>query len=418
MKRRFLLAFITLIALLLMIGCSKINKINNQPTKPDNEDTNPSEENDPRLTSDGDPVKDQISGMTLDEKIGQMVMSGVDGYTISDTTIDMIKNYHVGGFIILGENIKSANQLLDLVNSLKTANSGNNIPLLLSIDEEGGRIDRMPGEFKRLPANKDVGKVNNSEFSYKLGSIISEELNSFGFNMDFAPVLDINSNPNNPVIGDRSFGSDPDKVAKLGIMTMKGIGSGKIIPVVKHFPGHGDTSMDSHVGLPSLNHDIKRLEDFELIPFAQAIKSQADAIMVAHILLPKIDPKYPASMSKTIINDILREDLNFDGVVITDDMTMGAVTKNYNIGDAAVKSVNAGSDIILVCHGYDNEVSVVNVLKKAVQNGIITEERVNQSVYRILRLKGKYEINSKTVESIDISRINSKITGILKAYME
>lgn len=364
-----------------------------------------------------DPIKDQIDGMTLDEKIGQMVMSGVDGYTISDTTLKLINDYHVGGFIILGGNVKDANQLLQLVNSLKTANSSS-IPMFLSVDQEGGRVDRMPPEIKRLPTNEAVGGVNNSGFSYKLGGIIADELNAFGFNMDFAPVLDINSNPKNPVIGDRSFGANPDIVTKLGIQTMKGIESGNIISVVKHFPGHGDTSVDSHVGLPLVNNDMERLKSFELIPFGQAIDENVDAVMVAHILLPKIDPKYPSSMSKKIITDTLRGDLSFGGVVITDDMTMGAITKNYNIGDAAVTSVNAGSDIVLVCHGYDEEVSVIDALKKAVQDGTISEERIDQSVYRILKLKQKYGISDKTVKSIDTAGLNSKISKLLSTYMK
>lgn len=401
---------------LLMLGCGK-SKIVKSTTSPKG-NTSLVMQNNTNQPTLVDPIKHQIDGMTLNEKIGQMVMSGVDGYKIGDTTIKMLKNYHVGGFIIMGDNVQNAKQLRSLVNSLKTTNSKSPIPLFLSTDQEGGRVERMPPEIKRLPTNKAIGGVNNSEFSYKLGSIIAEELNSFGFNMDFAPVLDINSNPNNPVIGDRSFGSNPEAVTKLGIQTMKGIMAGNIIPVVKHFPGHGDTSVDSHVGLPLVNNNIKRLKSFEFIPFVQAIKNKVDAIMIAHILLPKIDSKYPASMSKTIITNILRKDLNFAGVVITDDLTMGAITKNYSIGIAAVKAINAGADIVLVCHGYNNEVAVVEALKKAVSTGGITKDRLNESLYRILKLKQKYKINSKTVKPIVISNINNKISNILKVYMK
>lgn len=369
-------------------------------------------------TSEIDPIRKQLSGMSIDEKIGQMVMSGVDGYNLGDNTVRMIKDYHVGGFIILGENVKNANQLLRLVNSLKNANSKNKTPLFLSLDQEGGRIDRMPPEFKRLPTNLQIGKIGVSRFSYAMGGILSDELNAFGFNMDFAPVLDINSNPNNPVIGDRSFGDDPDLVTRLGIQTMNGIKSGNIIPVAKHFPGHGDTSVDSHKGLPSVNSDMQRLKNFELIPFAAAVKNNADAVMVAHILLKKIDPKYPASMSKAIITDVLRGDMKFDGVVITDDMTMGAISQNYDIGDAAVVSVQAGADIVLVCHVYENELSAVNALKRAVRDGSLTERRIDESVYRILKLKSKYNVSGKAVKSCDIAKINAKIGDLLAAYMK
>ncbi|KPU44769.1 beta-hexosaminidase precursor [Oxobacter pfennigii] len=424
MLNRYILLIILFITLIFMAGCSTGEKSNDiaggggetvQPAKPDGKDLKPSIQ--PSPTPVIDTIKAELEKMTLDEKIGQMVISGVDGYSISNTTVKLIEDYHVGGFIILGENVKSTNQLLDMVNSLKARNAANKIPLFLSIDQEGGRIDRMPADFKRLPANKAIGAVGSEEFSYNIGKIISQELNAFGFNMDFAPVLDINSNPKNPIIGDRSFGGSADIVTILGIQTMKGIGSGGIIPVVKHFPGHGDTLVDSHVGLPAVYNDIERLKSFELVPFTQAVKDEVDAVMVAHILLPEIDPQYPSSMSKIIITDILRKDLNFDGVVITDDMTMGAITKNYDIGDASVKSVSAGSDIILVCHVFDNEVAVINSLKMAVQNGTLSEERINQSIYRILKLKDKYKINDNKIDSIDVESINNKIDSILKIYM-
>lgn len=411
---------ILLMASIYLLGCGNGSKLN------DSDDRNskivppeePVKDNTEAPTHENDPIKDQIDRMTMDEKIGQMVMSEVEGYTISNNTMKLIKDYHVGGFIILGENVRDGNQLLSLINSLKTTNIESKIPLFLSIDQEGGRVDRLGAIFGLLPASKVIGKVNSKDFSFNIGSLISSELNSLGLNMDFAPVLDINSNPNNPVIGDRSFGSTSDIVTKLGIETMKGIQSGNVISVVKHFPGHGDTSVDSHVGLPSVNNDIKRLNSFELVPFTEAIKNGTDAVMVAHILLTKIDPKYPSSMSKTIITDMLRKDLNFDGVVITDDMTMGAITKNYNIGDAAVKSVNAGCDIVLVCHLYDNVTAVIDALKDGVHDGTITEDRVNQSVYRILKLKKKYMINDKTMKSIDASIINNKIKSILDSYMK
>jgi beta-N-acetylhexosaminidase len=416
--------FISIIIILLLIlvpGCSKESKLNSQNNKSKPSEVKENIGKPSQVTQTPipvDPIKQEISNMTLDEKIGQMVMCGIDGYTINNSTVKLIKNYHVGGIIILGENVKSSTQLLSLLNSLKTTNLNNKTPLFLSIDQEGGRVDRMPPEFIKLPDNKKIGKVNSSKFSYKIGQIIAEELKSFGFNMDFAPVLDINSNPKNPVIGNRSFGSNPQIVTKLGIETMKGIKSGGIISCVKHFPGHGDTSTDSHVGLPIVDHDLKRLKSFELIPFDNAVRNNVDAIMAAHILLPKIDAKYPSSMSKTIITDVLRDNLKYNGVVITDDMTMGAVTKNYDIGSAAVVSFNAGCDIILVCHGYDNEVTVINSLKKAVQNGTIKEERVNESLYRILKLKEKYKLKDKTVKSIDVSSINNKIKSILNSYIK
>lgn len=364
-----------------------------------------------------DPLKEKVKEMTLDEKIGQMLIVGFDGYDVNENTKKLIENHFIGGLILYDNNIKSPTQLLALINSLKTTNSKNKAPLFISVDEEGGRVTRMPKEFKKFPSNKLIGSVNNNDFSYGVGSIIGEELKSFGYNMDFAPVLDINSNRKNPVIGDRSFGSNEKIVSELGVQTMKGIQSQDVIPVVKHFPGHGDTSVDSHLGLPVVNNDIDRLKNFEFVPFKEAISNGADVVMIGHILLPKIDPDNPSSLSKMIISDILRKQLSFNGVVVTDDMTMGAIAKNYNIGDAAVKSVNAGSDVILIAHGYDTEVSAINALKKAVEDKTISKERIDESVYRILKLKSKYNLNNDLINSFNVDRINNKISSTLNTYL-
>ncbi len=361
-----------------------------------------------------DPILQELYTMTLDEKIGQMLIVGFDGYAVNEPVRSMIRNYHVGGIILYSYNVESPSQLLALVNTLKSVNSVNRIPLFISVDEEGGRVSRMPAALKKFPSNAVIGSKNNGELSYKIGYTLARVIRAFGFNMDFAPVLDINSNPANPVIGDRSFGANPQIVSELGVQTMKGIQAGGVIPVIKHFPGHGDTSVDSHVGLPVVNNDLNRLKSFELVPFAEAVRNGADAVMVAHILLNKIDPANPSSLSRTIITDILRNQLHFTGVVITDDMTMGAIVQNYDLGNAAVKAVNAGSDIVLVSRGYENEVKVFNALKNAVQNGTIPGQRVNDSVYRILRLKRKYRLNDAATPSVDVNKINNEISAVLQ----
>lgn len=404
-----LMLSLLLLSGLFLAGCNSLNpSISPIPnTRSNNEGIEPQ-------IIEIDVIKNKVEAMSLDEKVGQLVVVGFDGYTMSDNINSLIKENKVGGVILFSKNVENSNQLVRLTNSIKTSNAQNKIPLFISVDEEGGRVSRMPTEIKKLPSNKVIGKKNDGDFSYSIGKIIGEELKAFGFNMDFAPVMDINSNPANSVIGDRSFGNNVDIVNKLGIKTMEGIMDSNIIPVVKHFPGHGDTFVDSHVGLPIVNKDLTQLNNFELIPFNEAIKNNVDAIMVSHILLNKLDVDFPASMSKVIITDILRGNLKFQGVVITDDMTMGAIIKNYDIGDASVKSINAGSDLILVCHDFDNELKVINSLKAAVQNNIITEERLNESVYRILKLKEKYTINNDTVNSPDIDGLNNKIEALLK----
>ncbi|WP_299512025.1 beta-N-acetylhexosaminidase [uncultured Rummeliibacillus sp.] len=357
-----------------------------------------------------------VSKMSLEEKIGQMILAGISGTTMDANTKKLVNQFHIGGIIFYKNNFNTPAQTIQLVNQLKTENSSR-IPLFLSTDQEGGRVTRLPGGLTNFPTNEQIGKVNNREFSYKIGTLLGRELKEFGLNLDFAPVLDINSNPNNPVIGDRSFGNNLEIVSELGIQTMKGIQSQNVIPTIKHFPGHGDTSVDSHLDLPIVNKSLKELKELELIPFERAIDDGADVVMVAHILLPKLDKTNPASMSKAIMTDLLRNKLSFNGVIITDDMTMGAITEHFDIGKAAVESVKAGSDIILVGHNYDNVVKIIASLKRAVQNGEISEQRLNESADRIIQLKRKYNINDKKVKNPNINEINNSINSLLKNYL-
>lgn len=366
-------------------------------------------------TETTDPIKEQISAMTLDDKIGQMVLMGLDGTTMGAKTKEMIATYHVGGFILYKDNITGASQAVKLLNQLKAANHAKAAPLWLSIDQEGGKVSRMPAEFIQLPPAADVGRANDLDYTYQIGQTLGMEVRSLGFNMDFAPVLDINSNPNNPVIGNRSFGSNPEIVITHGMETMKAIQSTQVAAVVKHFPGHGDTKVDSHLDLPVVNKNIKELEAFELLPFVEAIRQDADAIMIAHLLIPQVDDKYPASLSKKLITILLRGKLGFDGVIITDDMTMGGITKHYNIGEAAVKSIQAGSDIILVGHEYDKQLAVLKALKKSAQAGAITKDMLDQRVYRILSLKKKYQLKDSAIKTVDVKAVNRQIRAALNA---
>ena len=419
--KSFFLCIIYCLLSILLIGCSAVRQIeDNSNILSDQSEHFSDDESETENSSDAsqteDAIKAQIEKMTLKEKIGQMVMVGLEGYTVDDKAQVFIDDYKVGGFILFGKNIKNTEQLLDLTNELKLKNKNNSIPLFLSIDEEGGRISRLPSELKKMPSNRIVGSKDDPNLSYKIGITIAKQISSLGFNMNFAPVMDIDSNPANPVIGDRSFGPDEKIVSELGTQTMKGMMSKDIVPVVKHFPGHGDTLEDSHLGLPTVKKSLQQLLEFEIVPFEKAVNSGADAVMVAHILYEKIDAEYPSTLSKNIIDGILRKRLRFDGLVITDDMTMGAITKNFDIARAAILSINAGSDIVLVCHGYDNGAKVLNAVKQAVEKGEISEERINQSMYRILKIKNKYKLSDEKIESINISDINKEADKILDYF--
>lgn len=395
------LLMICSLIMLFFIGCSRRSV--------QEEDNNSSENN--NEVEEVDKIKDKVGSMSLEEKIGQLFIVGFEGEEINDEIVDLVKNQKVGGLIYFSRNIVDSNQIINLNNAIKDIEK--DIPLFISVDEEGGLVSRVPEEFVKLPSSGYIGQFNDENISYNVGKIIAKELNSLGFNMDFAPVLDIDSNPNNTVIGERAFGNNSEIVSRLGIKTMEGIKDGKIIPVVKHFPGHGDTDVDSHYGLPIVKKTLEELENLEFIPFKNAIDNGADVVMISSIILESIDNEYPATMSKKVTTDILRDRLGFDGVIATDDMTMGAIVDNYNLADAVIMSINAGSDLVLVCHGYDDIINSILAVKDAVNSKIISEEKIDESVYRILKLKDKYNVNNKAIgNDIDIEGINSEIKSL------
>jgi beta-N-acetylhexosaminidase len=320
----------------------------------------------------------------------------------------------LGAVIITQKGSRDLEPVIGIINEYKKLSK---FPLLLYMDAECGIRDMF--NFGTIfPSLMALGATRSKELAYKMGYIIGKEASAIGISMASNPVLDINNNPDNPIINTRAFSDNVELVIDLAGEYIKGIQEAGVIPNGKHFPGHGDTSVDSHFALPVVNHDLERLKNFELVPFENAIENDADAVMVAHILLKKIDPNFPSSLSKAVITDLLRYDLRFNGVVITDDMTMDAILKNYNLGDAAVTSVNAGADIILVCHGYERQIEVLNSLKKAVEDGKLTEDRIDESLYRILKLKQKYNLSDDAIDSFNIEDINNKISFLIKKYVK
>ncbi|BDE88819.1 glycoside hydrolase family 3 [Oscillospiraceae bacterium] len=363
-----------------------------------------------------DPLAEQLAAMTVEEKVGQLLIGGFEGTEIGDQATRLVQEYQVGGLILYGRNIAGAGQLVTLTNGLKALN-GDGIPLFLSIDQEGGGVDRMPPEVRRTPGAYCVGQTGSVPAAQSYGDVLAAECAAFGLNLDFAPVLDVWSNPGNTVIGQRAFSADARTVAGLGPAAARRMMDQGIIPAVKHFPGHGDTAVDSHVGLPVVDKSPEELEETELIPFRAAIQSagtdgQVPAVMVAHILLTQLDPERPASLSPAVVTGLLREELGFAGAVLTDDLTMGAVTQSYGLGEAAVLAVEAGCDILLVCHGQDSVPAVRTALLEAVASGRITAERLDESVYRILRLKTEYALTNEPVSPPDLEALNAQIGAV------
>lgn len=393
-----------------------------EPSKPEQPTTGagqtpPTEEKPP--TQEAPPksaIEKQLERMSLNEKLGTMIIAGIDGTKADARAQRMIAQQHVGGVIFYKDNVTTPSGVSAYVNQLKTWNKGNLSPLLVTVDEEGGRVERLPG-LVPFPSGKAVGDTGDAAYAGRIGHLLGEASKAMGFNVDFAPVLDINSNPNNPVIGDRSFGATSDRVTKMGLAVMEGLRAEKVVPVVKHFPGHGDTSVDSHLELPIVYKSLSQLKAFEWRPFQKAIDDKADVVMIAHILFPKLDAKWPASLSKRVITDELRGTLGFKGVVITDDLTMGAIAKHYGMGEAAVQAVKAGSDIVLVAHEYSNVDAVLAAFKKSISKGEISEKRINESVLRILALKERYKLSDAKVKAVpELKAINDAIRSEKAAH--
>lgn len=426
-KNKFIFIFVILLSLLL--SCKKIDNevagkgghIENQNIEDDamskNDDVeNIDKEENIDEINDIDELELKINEMTVDEKIGQLIISGFEGSSISDEVKSLISDYKVSGFILFSRNIKSIEQTKQLLNELKYENSNNTYPLFLSVDEEGGRVKRMPSEYITLPTALEVGKKDSEIISRRFGEILGERVKSLGFNLDFAPVLDIFSNSENTVIGDRAFGKNAESVINNSIFVMEGIREKNIIPSAKHFPGHGDTSIDSHLSLPKVEKTLEELRLFELQPFEYAIENNVEMIMIAHILYPYIDENYPSSMSSEIIDNILRDELGYSGVIISDDMTMGAIIENYTVEEATLQFLKAGGDISLICHGEQNTINAINGIKKAVERGEISKEKLDEKVYRILELKEDYNLEDKIIDKVDIESLKKITTEFLEEF--
>ena len=331
-------------------------------------------------------VEEQLENMTLEEKIGQMLIVSDEKTEVDEELLNRLNEIKPGGYILFSENFESYEQASKLITDI---NSTSKKPMFISTDQEGGRVQRIKTltdvEATIIPPMYQLGLTNDTTLAYEVGRVVGEELRAFNINMDFAPVLDIYSNPLNTVIGNRSFGSTPELVSKMAIPFAQGLESTGIISVYKHFPGHGDTAIDSHNELPVINKTKEELMNLELKPFIEAINNDADIIMVGHLAVPALtNDTTPASLSKEIITDFLKEELEFDGLVITDALNMKALTNEYTEEEIYINAINAGVDILLM---PDFDTDTIDIIENAVLKGEITEDEINDSVEKILELK-------------------------------
>ena len=430
MTKRNLLAGLLLVVFVLTGGCAARPA---QPTDTPAAETTPAAAPSPTPTPEPtptpDPIAEAVAAMSTEQKVSQLLVAGIEGTQLGQDAVQAVQDYQVGGVILFGRNVESAGQLAELTNGLKDLN-GDYTPLFLCVDQEGGRVDRMPPEVERTPSAWSVGQTLDTEgVGAAYGALLAEECAAFGFNMDFAPSLDIWSNPDNTVIGDRAFGNDWEWTAFFGMSAVESMEEqGGVIPVVKHFTGHGDTLVDSHVALPVVDKSLEELWQSELVPFNMTLNQEdyfgaqagpsAPAVMVAHILLSQVDPDYPASLSHRVVTGLLREEMGFDGVVCTDDLTMGAVSNTYGMGEAAVLAVEAGCDLLLVCHGADNLTAARDALLEAADSGRLSPERLDESVKRILSLKAEYGLTNDPVDTPDVDALNARIGALTEQITE
>ena len=331
-------------------------------------------------------VEEQLSEMTIEEKIGQMLIVSDTTTTLDEDLLNNLNTVKPGGFILFSDNIKSYEQTKKLIEDI---NSTSDIPMFISIDQEGGRVLRIKklsdAKVTNIPSMYHLGLTKDTKLSYEVGKVVGEELRVFGINMNFAPVLDIYSNKENTVIGDRSFGTTSDLVSKIALSFAEGQESTGIISVYKHFPGHGNTSEDSHYTLPVITKTKEELMNLELKPFIEAINNGADVIMIGHLAVPSITKDdTPASLSKEIITDLLKSELGYNGLVITDALNMDALTNEYTEEEIYINAINAGVDILLM-PDFDNE--TIEIITNAIANGTIAIEEIDNSVEKILELK-------------------------------
>lgn len=345
----------------------------------------------PSPTPASDPVGAFISQLNDKQLIGQMAIMGFEGTQDMDAdSISLMQEYSVGSVLLFGWNTDTFEQTAALIQNVNSHNPGP-APLLVGIDLEGGSVTRFIGQWQpALYSAQKLGEKNDPALVYDQYKRIGDQLKSIGINIDFAPVLDIAHDPAASFLGKRMFGSDPNSVAALVPQAVKGLHDAGVASLGKHFPGHGDTAVDSHEALPVINSTPEDMQGYSLVPFQAAINEGLDAMLVAHLSYPNVDAAHITSLSPVVITDILRNQMGFAGVVCSDDLRMQGLRSQCSVGDGAVQHILAGGDMVLIGRYYSLQKQALDALLAALQNGTLTRERLEQSVRRILELKAKY----------------------------
>lgn len=331
----------------------------------------------------------KASRLSLEQKVGQVFMFGFQGQSAEDAAY-AVRDLKAGGIIYFARNLSDVRTTSALSRSLQDMAAGScAAPLLIAADQEGGLVSRLTRGLPGMPGPMALAATGDPGLAERVSRAIGTQLRAAGVNVDLAPVLDVNDNPANPVIGVRSFASDPSVVAEFGRAAVRGLLASGVGPVGKHFPGHGNTAVDSHLDLPVLSQTMDRLDRVELAPFRAAISEGLPAIMTAHIVFRAIDPDNPATMSAPVLQGLLRHRMGFAGAIMTDCMEMQAVARGPGVAKASVRAFKAGADLVLISHTRELQVEAFNALLEAVRSGEVSEKRLNESVERVLSLKSR-----------------------------
>ena len=321
--------------------------------------------------------------------IGQIMMIGISGPALTATEKKFIVENNIAGVTLFARNLVSPKQIHELCSELQSLRfkMQDKAPLIIAIDMEGGRVHRLKSPFTIWPAVQNLGKIDNPTVTFNFANQMGLELKAVGINLDFAPCVDIFTNPKNQIIGDRSPGTTADIVGKHGSALVRGYIKADVITCSKHFPGHGNTLLDSHEDLPIEQHDIARLEEVELLPFKKTFKARVDMVMTAHMLFPKIDPEWPVTLSETFLKKIIRENCKYKGMIITDDLDMKALAKNYDRDVIPVRALQAGADILLYCNEPESPPRAIESILGAIAQGSIDAKYLEQLKTKMLDFK-------------------------------
>lgn len=376
---------IILIVFMILTGCGNKDEIKN-----DNIETSVTAE---PQREEKDQAKEIVDKMTIEEKVGQMFIVMPEAFDItgeavtvfSDNIGEGINKYNVGGIILFAKNIKEPEQTKKLINSIQGSLK---YPIFIAVDEEGGRVARVGNnQNMKVPVIEPMAQVRDSNRAYEIGLTIGTYLSELGFNLDFAPDADVLTDKGNIEIGDRSFGDNAERCGEMAAEIVKGLQQKGVSAVLKHFPGHGGTESNSHEGLSESKRTLEEMRNVEFIPFKMGIEAESDFVMAAHLSVPNVTGENtPATLSKYMITDLLKNELGFKGIVVSDAMNMGAIVEYFGADEAAVKAVNAGIDILLMPENLD---SAYNAVLNGVKNGEISKERLDDACYRIVNIKLK-----------------------------